>query len=199
MTGVPASLSPFCPAMLWEAQNRALLLQFLFYELLNVHRILSRKGPFEEILSPPKGYFPYDWAGFYGPLNRAQDCTYFFTQVFPELQDAAQQLQKTFNKLIFSQAAQPSRPALKKKLQHICLLLEPFIEICKENENLIYFLLKHREEIDSLMRKNYLKLQLLRLHPNGPLELCEKMCDNYHHRGFVSSIAEMKQLIAQIL
>jgi hypothetical protein len=120
--------------------------------------------------------------------------------VFPELSKAAQH----FNCLLDSMALpMKSTTAAKAKifkgLPEIFFALEPFVERCKENENLIFFLLKNMQEIDLCAQsKNYLHSLLLRLHPSGLSELGEKLCDNYHHRGFYFLIPEIKLLLTQL-
>jgi hypothetical protein len=194
-----APFSAFPPAMLWEKRNRALFVQFLASELVSSYRGLCRRIPEREILSTEQRFFPYDWAYPCGHLNKAREYAMGLKFAFPELKDAARRMIQQMNKV----AAHPELKAsfipskYIKTLPALFLGLEPFISACKENENLIFFLLKAKEDIDECLGQGYLRSLLLNLHPNGLDELCEKLCDNYHHRGFYFLIPEIKRLMAQ--
>ena len=197
MKDVPA-FSPFSPAMIWEKRNRGLLLQFLASELIASHHAICVDAPYGEIVSLQKRYFPYDWAYPYGYLNKAHEHALMMNQVFPEVEGRAAQLQDALAQMTHSQEPPRSKKTIIKQLQKIFLSMEPFIERCKDNENLIFFLLQHREEIDQLVQENYLCTLLLKLHPHGLMDLGEKLCDNYHHRGFYFLIPQLKLLLAKI-
>jgi hypothetical protein len=193
------TFSPFPPAMIWEKRNRALLIQFLAAELISSHRGCSRHIPAREILSAEKRFFPYDWAYPYGHLNKAREYAMVLEYTFPELEGPAIQFLQLMNKIAAYSSLKTSSIMTKcaKSLPGLFLALEPFVEACKENENLIFFLLKGKEDIDQCLQKKYVHSLLLKLHPGGLSELCEKLCDNYHHRGFYFLIPEIKLLMAQ--
>lgn len=186
--------SSFPPAMIWEKRNRSLLIQFLAAELIATFKDLKKNAPTQEILSAEKSFFPFDWAYPYGHINKAREYASILESSFPQLKKATLHFQKLINQLF----AYPKSKTCSECLPEIFLALEPFIKACKENENLIFFLLKHREEIDQCMQKNYIHALLLKLHPAGLSELCEKLCDNYHHRGFYFLIPEIKLLITEL-
>lgn len=193
-----SAFSPFSPAMIWERRNRGLLLQFLVSELIASFHALCVEAPYREIVSSPKRYFPYDWAYPYGYLNKAHEHALILYQVFPELHSDVIQIEQALTRLIHTFHSLRSKKIVIRHLQKIFFFLEPFIERCKNNENLIFFLLQHREEIEQLIENNYLRKLLLKLHPNGLTELGEKLCDNYHHRGFYFIIPQLKLLLAKI-
>ena len=192
--------SPFSPAMLWEKRNRALLIQFLAAELIETYRALYNNAAPKEILSLEKRFFPYDWAYPYGHLNKACEHASLLEHFFPELIADALYLEQLFSKNIasFKRTLRFTKPKLFESLTQMFVAVEPFLEKCKENENLIFFLLKHKKEIDQLMNKDYLRSLLLRFHPGGFSQLCEKLCDNYHHRGFYFLIPEIRRLSAEL-
>jgi hypothetical protein len=119
---------------------------------------------------------------------------------FPQLKKATLQFLQLVNQLIVYPGPKKNQLTAQcsKYLPEIFLALEPFVKACKENENLIFFLLKHRAEIDQCIQKNYIHALLLKLHPSGLSELCEKLCDNYHHRGFYFLIPEIKLLMSEL-
>lgn len=191
--------SPFPPAMMWEKRNRSLLIQFIIAALISAYRELLHNATDKGILSHEKRFFPYDWAYPYGHLNKVREHAMILEHVFPELEKQAMQFKQLLDKVILSLMGKTLSiiNKAKKSLPEIFLALEPFIEGCKENENLIFFLLQQKEEIDLLIHPKYLYAFLVRLHPTGLAELCEKLCDNYHHRGFYFLIPEIKRLIAK--
>lgn len=195
------AFSSFPPAMIWEKRNRSLLVQFILSELITAYKCLCRHAPIKELLTSEKRFFPYDWAYPYGHLNKAQEHALALSSVFPELPGPVIQFEQILSKLVSSPQHKSSlmKARCTKSLPELLLALEPFIEGCKENENLIFFLLKHKEEIDQCIREEYLHTLLLKLHPAGLRELCEKLCDNYHDRGFYFLIPEIKLLMAQFV
>jgi len=86
-----------------------------------------------------------------------------------------------------------------KTMQNLYTSLEPLLEMCRENENLVYFLLKRRSSIDALMHPGYLRDFFHKIHPQGLETLGEKMCDQYHGRGFIAQIPEFKLLLVELL
>lgn len=195
-----SSFSPFSPAMMWEKRNRNLLIQFLAAELIATYRGLCRNAPIKDILACEKRFFPYDWGYPYGHLNKLREHTMILEYVFPELPGPVMQYVGLVSKTLNSPMRTPAivKSKVLKRLPELFFALEPFMERCRENENLIFFLLKHKEEIDQFTHLGYLHSFLLRLHPSGLAELCEKLCDNYHHRGFYFLIPEIKLLLTKL-
>lgn len=193
-------LSLFSPHALGEKHNRSLLIQFLSSEIIaSYHAVLT--GNWEALISPPHRFFPYDWAAKIGHLNKIQEYSLLLKKSFPDklrhVNNFAKTLSKTFDSL--SKKKEITSQELQQLVQKIYLCLEPFIETCKENENLLYFLLKNRETIESLKGKGYLHSFILKIHPCGLETLGEKMCDQYHQRGFFSQIPEFKLLLTELL
>ena len=81
---------------------------------------------------------------------------------------------------------------IKRKLKLLYRLAEPLIYHFKDDENLIFFLLKNQDPINALMGKGYLRELLSQLHEKGLGQLEKKLCDQYHDRGFFSLIPELK-------
>ena len=189
--------SAFSPALLWEKRNRALLIQLIVFECISLQRALQTKAPAHRLLSCDKRFCPYDWASSYGHLNKIGEHILLLPHVFPEMIQAYQLLEKTLAKALCS--SQHKSASIKRRstkyLPLLFIALEPFIQQCKENENLLFFLLTHREEIEAFMSSGYLRTLLLRFHPRGISDLCEKLCDNYHHRGFYFLIPEITRLL----
>lgn len=187
-------LSLFSPRAISEKQHRGLLVQFILFELLESYKAYC-KGNWDLVLSPHPKHFPYDWSAPTGFLNKAQEHLFLLKEAFPDALKAVKNCEKVFSKGL-------ARLAKKKKvaeeLSKILAAIEPLIELCKDNENLVHFMLKNREALDALMNPRYLHALLLKLHSCGLETLGEKMCDQYHQRGFFSQIYEFKILLTEL-
>lgn len=188
------AFSSFTPALLWEKRNRALLIQLIVFECLALQRALTGQVAARALLSHEKRFAPYDWASAYGHLNKVREHALLLPHVFPDHARAYQLLEKKATASPHGKGA-TIKMRCAKCLPAIFSALEPFIETCKDNENLLFFLVSHRAEIEAFMSAGYLRALLLRLHPRGISDLCEKVCDNYHHRGFYSLIPEITRLL----
>ena len=194
------NISLFSPQSIGQRCNRELLLQFFLFEILEAYKAYQNGSHWELILSSHPHFFPYDWATRPGLLNKAYEHSLFFTQCFPEHIQCVKNFEKKFIKILTSWEKKTSVPRkqFESSLQTIYSLLEPLIEVCRENENLLFFLLKNHQTIDSLMKKGHLCQFLHRIHPSELESLGEKICDRYHTRGFFSQIPEFKLLLTAL-
>ncbi len=186
--------SLFSPQALAERPHRALLLQFMLSELFQAQQIFLAGGSWEEIFSSHPRFFPYDWASPSGSLNKLREHGRLLKNSFPDRAKTVKTFETRLEK-IFLKKKNP----IEKSLQTLYLILEPLIEVCKNDENLTHFLLKHRQSIDCLLQKGHLHQFLIRIHPSGLETLGEKMCDQYHERGFISQIPEFKLLMTDLI
>ncbi len=186
------SFSLFSPRAISEKQHRGLLVQFLLFELFECYKLFQVH--WERVLSPHPSHFPYDWSSTTGHLNKAQEHILLLKEAFSDFPKVVKEFEIEFSKELASLNEQFFLETLRK----ILTALEPFLEICKENENLIHFMLKNKESIDAVMGPGYFQEFLLKIHPCGLETLGEKMCDQYHQRGFFSQIPEFKILLAEL-
>lgn len=195
-------LSLFSPQVLTERHHRALLLQFILSELFEAHRAFLSGSSWKSILSSHPRFFPYDWAAPSGSLNKMKEHAILLKKSFPDFVKQVKVFEQLFEKTLSSWEKKKKIPKkhFEKTLQALYSSLEPLLETCRENENLIFFLLKNCQAIDALMQnKGYLRSFLIRNHPCGLETLGEKMCDKYHRRGFISQIPELKLLMADLI
>ncbi len=194
-------LSLFSPQALALRHNRALLLQFVLLELFGAHRAFFADAEWISIFSHHPRFFPYDWAVPSGFLNRMHEHGILLKKSFPDLGLSVKKFEQIVNRFFSSWEKKKKivTATFQKAIREIYFALEPLLEACKENENLLFFLLKHRSTIDSVTNKGYLRNFLLKMHPCGLETLGEKMCDKYHQRGFISQIPELKLLIADLI
>jgi hypothetical protein len=193
-------LSLFSPQAIGERQNRGLLLQFLLSETIEAHKsVLAGKA--ETVITSHPRFFPYDWNTTTGHLNKSQEHSLFLKKSFPDKIKVVNSFEKTLSRAVetLSKKKNVAKEQFEAALQKIYTALEPLIEICKEDENLLFFLLKNRPNIDTLTSKGHLYEFLFKIHPCGLEVLGEKMCDQYHQRGFFSLIPEFKLLLTDLI
>lgn len=193
-------LSLYSPQALSEKHHRCLLIQFLLYENIEAYKAVMSHRCSAVFTSHPR-FFPYDWAMTTGHLNKMQEHSLLLKNSFPEKQRAVKNFEKTLSKTmtLLSKKKSLNQEQLSLILQKIYLGLEPLIEACKESENLLFFLLKNRQTIDALKGSGYLYHFIKRIYSCGLEILGEKMCDQYHQRGFFSQIPEFKLLLTELL
>jgi hypothetical protein len=188
------AVSLFSPQAIGERHHRALLIQFILFELLSSYKAHQRQENWETIISSHPRHFPYDWSALTGYLNKALEHSLLLKESFP---DHLQQV-LVFEREFSENLTHISPVLFATALQKIYFSFEPLIEICKENENLIHFMLKNRETIDSLIGEGYLRTFLIKIYPHDLESLGDKLCDQYHQRGFFSQIAELKILLTEL-
>ncbi|MBS0604614.1 MAG: hypothetical protein JSS60_06200 [Verrucomicrobia bacterium] len=194
-----SDLSLFSPQALSERENRGLLIQFLLSELIEAYKSVQ-SGKLDAVVTPHPRFFPYDWSAKTGYLNKILEHALLLQKSFPDRARAVKNCERTLSKTLasFSKKKKLDKEQMHSTLQTVYSSLEPLIEACKENENLLFFLLKNRTALDALTRKGHLQEFLGKIHPCGLEILGEKMCDQYHQRGFFSQIPEFKLLLTEL-
>ena len=162
-------------------------------------KAFHRNASWESILSWQPRFFPYDWAAPTGHLNKVKEHGLLLKKSFPEHSRAVKKIETLIKKAFLAWENKKSDHQVEKILNALYLALEPLVEACKDNENLIYFLLKNRAVIDALVKPGHLRQFLMVIHPSGLETLGEKMCDKYHQRGFISQIPELKLLMTDLI
>jgi hypothetical protein len=189
-------ISLFSPHAIAERHHRGLLVQFILHELFEAYKAYGKQ---DKVLSCHPRHFPYDWSTQVGHLNKAQEHSLLLEESFPDRIRWVKKFEKQFAKAIdLLTQKKVSREDFIEELQKIYSTLEPFIETCRENENLLHFLLKNRETVDALAGQGHLHAFLLKTYASDLETLGEKMCDQYHQRGFFSQIPEFKFLLTEL-
>ncbi|HKZ00378.1 MAG TPA: hypothetical protein VJ112_04350 [Rhabdochlamydiaceae bacterium] len=192
--------SPFSPQMMIEEHHRSLLLQFILNDIFQMHSALAAKN-FECLCSSAPTFFPFDWTYPICPLQKTREHMLLLQQAFPTAKKKFLKFEKVLKKtlsLLENPKKQEVSCYLMSLLKQLFCSIEPFIENCKENENLIYFLIKNRLKIDQLMENQHLHSFLNRIFPQGLKCLSKKMSDLYYERGFQTVIPQIKALIAEL-
>lgn len=194
------SLLLFSPRAIAEKSNRALLIQFVLAELIEAQKAYFNGQKWEVILSHPARLFPYDWNARAGFLNKVWEHGQFLRKSFPDQLKAVASFEKNLMKIfyVWRNRKTVSKREFQAALKRIYKTLELLIERCKEDENLLFFLLKNRIWIDTWTHPGNLRLFLEKIHAEKLEILGEKMCDQYHQRGFFSQIPEFKLLLTEL-
>lgn len=194
------ALSLYSPQALSQKHHRSLLIQFLLFENIEAYKALLA-CKWDSIYRPHPRFFPYDWTMATGHINKIHEHGLLLKASFPDKLRAVKHFEKTLLKSFSSlfKTENRNQEQFELILQKIYLALEPFIETCKESENLLFFLLKNRQTIDAWKGKGYLHSFICKIHSCGLETLGEKMCDQYHQRGFFSQIPEFKLLLTELL
>ncbi len=165
--------SPLSPATANTKRARALLLQFILREILD-----AQQGTLQYV---PRSYFyPSDWSHEVGCLNRLEEHLQLLTHAFPELSKESRALEKILDILIRSQDP--------KHLKKLYTALLPFINASKDNENLLFFLLKHQRALSELSSLKNLKSLI-------PKNAEQRLVDAFSARGFKARAQESKDLL----
>lgn len=193
-------ISLFSPQAISERHHRGLLIQFILFELFEAYRAHHRQENWEMILSVHPRHFPYDWSGVTGYLNKIQEHSLLLKESFVDHVKSVKSFEKEFSKALafLAKKKKVSIEQLNLVLKKVYFVLEPFVEICKDNENLLHFLLKNRTTVDAMINEGHLHSFLLYIYSNDLETLGEKMCDQYHQRGFFSQIPEFKILLTEL-
>jgi len=155
---------------------RSLLLQFILRELIHAEEgalLYVKRGSF----------FPNDWAQEVGCLNRLEEHVELLTSAFPELADEGDLLEKTVVKLV--------REWDQKFLKKIYAALLPFLAACKEDENLLFFLLQHQRTLAKFSTKKSLQEFI-------PASQEQFLTEAFAARGFAARAEESKALLKNL-
>jgi hypothetical protein len=195
--------SPFSPYLVKSKYHSVLLLQFFLKDLIGAHQAILSQAPLKQIVSFEPRHLPYDWAKESGCLNKANEHAQLLRFAFEGFETEVEQISRILSDLLasFSQKdglAAPDAALMKRKLKQLFRLTESLICHSKEDENLIFFLLKNRDPINTLMGTGYLRSFLSKLHEKGLEQLEKKLCDQYHDRGFFSLIPELKMRFSEL-
>lgn len=195
--------SPFSPHLVRQEQHRTLLLQFFLKELLAAHQAILHEAPINLVISSERRHFPYDWAHDSGHVNKAREHAHLLLIAFDNFEAPVQQIHTILADLVLTFSGKEffnSRQKLqiKRKLHQLYLLVEPLLSDSKNDENLIFFLLKNQDPVNALMGKGYLRTYLSHLHKKGLRQLEKKLCDHFHNRGFSSLVPELKKQFSEL-
>jgi len=188
-----------------QPNSSFLLLQFILEELFVCHRICETNT--KELLPSFNAVSPLSLAIFTQatPIERLQEHTHLLSLAFPDKKQETKiflhALSNTTNLLYNCQ----SNRVLEKYTVQISVyfrqmffLLEPFLEECKNEGALLFFLLSHQKEIRLLSHPRHLSSLLRKWHPKGLSSIQELVSNHFYKKGFSYLIPEIKALIRSL-
>lgn len=194
--------SPLSPKTVHEEPYRSLLLQFILSEIFHANASQHADDPLKFVFSSPACFFPYDWSREVGCLNKIQEHARLLSHAFPTLQEAIAQFDAHLYSMLKEviscrQCGEDLSPdTLKEDLSLLSHYLEPFLTVCRENENLLLFLLKNADELQELCGPCSLSTLLRQMYPEGLEQVAHILRKGYQSRQFDILLPEIDQLIS---
>ncbi len=159
-------------------------------------------GDYKEIYMPvTSAFYPLDWTSQRGSLNKVGEHALLLTKAFPEQIETVTLFRHSLINLTtamsnhFEKKTETFEMQLSLYLKQLYLTLEPLILECKDDENLLLFLLKHQIDIGYVTHQSHLFSFLQKNISVGIDCLCNLLCDKFHARGFAFLIPQVKSLI----
>lgn len=87
---------------------------------------------------------------------------------------------------------------LRQKLSSFFSTLNPFFEESRADENILFYLIEHREKFNRFLGARTIENLLNKLFPNGLCELHALLREGYTRRGFALFFAEQEPLLNAI-
>jgi len=181
--------SPFSETYLYEERDRSLLLSFILSELEICSTTMTNNWTFSLSSLCEKTYD--------APLNRLQEHARLLAYAFPEHKKEGQELQEMISHLTSSLVYRCFFPP-EEYLQKLFILLDPFIQICKQEVNFLFFLLDHYHKIQAFTPLNYLDKLFHSLHPEGLNKLQKNLCDHFQKKGLTTHLLTIVEQIKKL-
>ena len=197
--------SPFGESNIMQGNNKSLLLQFILNELFQSQTALQNKEPLLTLFEPiSSSFYPLDWSSQRGHFNKVVEHALLLKTAFPEQIEAIDLFEHALVNTTNAITNHLDKPGdyfdrqLTLYIKQLYLLLEPIMCECGEDENFLFFLLKHHEKIHAITHSTYLLSFIQKELKQEPTALCEWLCDKFHARGFTCLIPEVKSLLLQL-
>lgn len=195
-------------------QNEALLFQFLLHESLRTHKALIKK-PETSLLAHVIGDFKAssskNWLDPSGHLPKLVHYYTLFLSHFnspptPLCQSLGETIEKACAtaKKCYTQLEQCSEDhaktytQLRKEIRTLVKLLFEKLPEYSENPSVLYFLLKYREELDSLFRKPIIKITFLNFFPKGAVQAQNFFSEKFSKKGFDHLIPSVEEILLNL-
>jgi len=191
-------------------QNEALLFQFLLHECLQAHQIL-RKKPDVNLFQQVTGNLDQVSENWHAPLGHLPKLLHYCTLLSSHFEHAAslcKDLGQTLERA-YSKAKQCySTFDTHEHLQHYAdlrkemLLFMKFLFVklydFRENASVLYFLLHHQEQFDSLYREPIIKKTFLAFFPDGIKQVQFFLSEKFSKKGFNHLIPYIEQKLKKL-
>ncbi len=167
---------------------------------------LEQEAPPEKIFVPGNQHYPLDCASHSGHINRiCEHCSLLAIAYSQEKETVAlfEHALTNVSHLTANYLEHPQKQPYfvqeaQAYLQQMFQIIQPLIFLAKDDENLLFFLLKCHREIAQISHPQALHHILNKMHPDGLESILTYLCDRFHVRGFALRIPEVKDLIFKI-
>jgi len=187
--------SPFSHFSVKQHHHAALLLQFILFEILSALKQI-KKDSLEALYTPERILFPYDWSKKIGIFNKIQEHALLLESAFPKLKNSVSLFYKSL--AYATEVMVQEKQSILSYLRSLFQLLLPFIESCKENEELLFFLIKNHQLIAEINPQENSKDLLLKMYPRGLKFLSRLLGEHYRKRGYSSIASEIEPLMKEL-
>lgn len=194
-------------------QNEALLFQFLLHECLRAHQILKKK-PDKKLLSKVIGKLENRSENWHAPHGHLPRLHHYCTLLVTHFDDPSSKMGKNLKTILeraFSNAQKIS-PLIEKeekslvelythlrKEMRACLkLLLNKVDQFHENASVLYFLLRHQEQIDAFYRGPIIQKKFRAFFPDGMLQAQKFLSEKFSKKGFHHLIPFIEQKMKQL-
>jgi len=174
--------SPFVPSHVQHEQNASLLLQFFLSALL------SYQSETSEQISSPYSFFLYDRVKLGSLLDQLIEHATLFPYAFPSLKKETKEIAKILESL----KKETKTHRKNEKITRLVFHLAPFLLQCKDNENLLFFLLKNQH------KRKELQEFLTQVSLPGKTSLKKHLTERFKQRGFFSILAELEEILKNV-
>lgn len=181
--------SPFSETYAYQQRDRGLLISFILSELEICARSLTSTWAFSLSSLCEKMYD--------APLNRMQEHMRLLPYAFPQYKKEGLELQEMISYLTCSLLYRCFFSP-EEYLKKLFVLLDPFIQECKLEENFLFFLLDHYSKIKSFTPLHYLPKLFHHLYPEGLGKLQKNLCDYFHKKGFTAHLLTIAERIKEL-
>jgi hypothetical protein len=174
--------SPFSPIHVQHEQSASLLLQFFLSALFSLEKQIDKKTFI------PHSFFLCDRMKLGSSLDELMEHVHLFYHAFPSLQKETKEIENVLEAL----KKEKKEKGKNEKITRLFSSLIPFLELCKDNENLLFFLLKNhhkRKELHAFL--TYVSL-------SGEAPLKKHLIERFKLRGFFSVLAELEELTKNV-
>jgi len=194
-------------------QNEALLFQFLFHECLRAHQLLKKKANSTLLLQmigslectadtwhAPSGHLPRLLHYCSLLATHFDDPPSLLCKLLQQTLEQAVQIAKRCHDLLAKDEQEHSKlyTKLRKEIRTLMKLLFEKVYDFRDNASVLYFLLRHQEQFDTLYREPIIKKTLYAIFPSGMQEAQNFLIEKFSKKGFNHLIPSIEQKLKNL-
>jgi hypothetical protein len=165
--------SPLSPKRMGGGRSSALLLQFVLAEILACYAVVTKESPLDKIYSTSRVLFPFDWSKDLSPLNKLEEHANLLESAFPLFKEECAQFKSDLANC--KQSPPLTHADLLRSLKSLYTHLTPFLRSSKNCSALLYFFVKHQEELEALSSTDAFTTLLNEMFPEGCVSAAQEL------------------------